>query len=66
MIRAGLTGGMACGKSFVARALEEMGCHVVRADELGHEVLLPDGPAYAEVVAEFGLGILDATSGASV
>jgi dephospho-CoA kinase len=60
MIRAGLTGGMACGKSFVARALEEMGCHVVRADELGHEVLLPDGPAYAEVVAEFGLGILDA------
>jgi dephospho-CoA kinase len=33
---------------------------VVRADELGHEVLLPDGPAYAEVVAEFGLGILDA------
>lgn len=60
MIRAGLTGGMACGKSFVARTLEELGCHVVRADELGHRALLPDGGAYAEVVAEFGQHILDA------
>ena len=32
MIRAGLTGGLACGKSFVSRVFEELGCHVVRAD----------------------------------
>jgi dephospho-CoA kinase len=61
MIRAGLTGGMACGKSFVARTLEELGCHVVRADDLGHQVLLPDGKAYAAVLEEFGTGILDST-----
>ena len=61
MIRAGLTGGMACGKSFVARALERFGCHVVRADELGHQALLPGGQAYAEVVKMFGAAIVDAT-----
>jgi dephospho-CoA kinase len=58
MIRAGLTGGLASGKSFVARILEELGCYVVRADELGHEVLLPGGEAYDGVVAEFGRDIL--------
>jgi dephospho-CoA kinase len=61
MIRAGLTGGMACGKSFVARTLEGLGCHVIRADELGHEVLQPGGEAFGPVVAEFGPGILDAS-----
>jgi dephospho-CoA kinase len=58
MIRAGLTGGLATGKSFVAKILEGFGCHVVRADELGHEVLLPGGEAYAGVIAEFGSEIL--------
>ncbi|HYP08910.1 MAG TPA: dephospho-CoA kinase [Bryobacteraceae bacterium] len=61
MIRAGLTGGMACGKSFVASALADLGCHVVRADELGHQALLPGGAAYAPVVDEFGAGIVDAS-----
>ncbi|MGA2715929.1 MAG: dephospho-CoA kinase [Bryobacteraceae bacterium] len=59
MLLVGLTGGMACGKSFVAAALRELGCYVIEADELGHEVLRPDGEAYAEVVAAFGTGILD-------
>lgn len=59
MIRAGLTGGMACGKSFVARTLEELGCHVIRADELGHKVLSPGGEAYQAVLDEFGSGIVD-------
>jgi dephospho-CoA kinase len=58
MIRAGLTGGMACGKSFVARTLEGLGCHVVRADELGREVLLPGGEAFEATVDEFGPDIL--------
>ena len=59
MIRAGLTGGMACGKSFVGRVLQDLGCHVVRADELGHQVLLPGGEAHDAVVGAFGPDILD-------
>jgi dephospho-CoA kinase len=58
MIRAGLTGGLATGKSFVGKTLEQLGCHVVRADDLGHQVLLPGGEAYEGVLAEFGRGIL--------
>ena len=54
MLIAGLTGGMACGKSFVAHALREMGAYVFEADELGHEVLGPGGEARAQVLAEFG------------
>jgi dephospho-CoA kinase len=60
MIRAGLTGGFASGKSFVSRVLEELGCHVVRADELGHQVLQPGGEAFAPVIDKFGAQILDA------
>ena len=59
MIRAGLTGGLACGKSFVGRVLEDLGCHVIRADDLGHEVLAPGGEAYAAVVEQFGPAILN-------
>jgi len=60
MLRVGLTGGLASGKSFVGRALAELGCHLIQADELGHEVLAPGGEAYAAAVAEFGPAILDA------
>ncbi len=59
MLIAGLTGGMACGKTFVARALAELGCGVIEADELGHEVLLRGGDAFAPVVAAYGPGILN-------
>lgn len=61
MIRAGLTGGFACGKSYVGRLLENLGCHVVRADELGHQVLAPGGEAYAPVLEHFGRKMLDST-----
>jgi len=54
----GLTGGLACGKSFVGETLGQLGCHVLQADRLGHEVLLPGGEAYAQVVHEFGPGVL--------
>jgi dephospho-CoA kinase len=54
----GLTGGLACGKSFVGGALAELGCHVLQADRLGHEVLLQGGEAYAPVVREFGASVL--------
>jgi len=58
MLRVGLTGGLACGKSFVAGELERLGCFVIHADEIGHEVLAPGGEAYEPAIAEFGRGIL--------
>jgi dephospho-CoA kinase len=54
MLIAGLTGGMACGKTFVADALRDLGACVIEADQLGHEVIGPDGEARAAVLAEFG------------
>lgn len=59
MLNVGLTGGLASGKSFVGAALEDLGCKLIEADALGHEVLLPDGAAYASVVRAFGRGILN-------
>ena len=58
MLRVGLTGGLATGKSFVGRALENLGCYLIRSDDLGHQVLAPAAEAYDEVVREFGPGIL--------
>ena len=60
MLRVGLTGGLASGKSFVGRTLADLGCYLIQADELGHQVLLPGAEAYAEVLHEFGNDILDA------
>jgi len=59
MLRVGLTGGLASGKSFVGRALADLGCYLIEADKLGHEVMLPGGEAYEAIVREFGPGILD-------
>ena len=58
MLKVGLTGGLACGKTFVGEALERMGCLLIQADELGHEMLAPGGEAYDSVVREFGTEIL--------
>jgi dephospho-CoA kinase len=58
-IKVGLTGGLACGKSFVGEALAGLGCHLLHADQLGREALMPDGESYGPVVREFGSGILD-------
>lgn len=60
MLKVGLTGGLASGKTFVGEELARLGCFLIQADELGHEVLEPQGEAYAGVVTEFGSGILDA------
>ena len=59
MLKVGLTGGYATGKTFVARELERLSCHLIYADELGHQVLLPEGEAYSPTVAAFGRGILE-------
>ena len=59
MLRVGLTGGLASGKSFVGRELANLGCLLIRADELGHQVLEPGGDAYDSTVREFGTAILN-------
>jgi dephospho-CoA kinase len=60
MLRVGLTGGLASGKSFVGHALADLGCYLIEADKLGHAVMLPGAEAYDGIVREFGDGILDA------
>ena len=60
MILAGLTGGLATGKTYVAGIFEQLGCHIVHADVLGYEVMLPGAEVYDEVVATFGAEILTA------
>lgn len=58
MLRVGLTGGIACGKSVVAGILRELGCSVLDADALAHRLIEPGQAAYDAVVKEFGFGIL--------
>jgi dephospho-CoA kinase len=58
-LNVGLTGGVASGKSFVGKELEEFGAHLVRADELGHRTLARGAEAYEPVVREFGREILN-------
>ena len=58
MLKVGLTGGLACGKTFVGEALASYGCFLIRADELGREAEAPGGEAYEPVIAEFGREIL--------
>ncbi|HZT33154.1 MAG TPA: dephospho-CoA kinase [Bryobacteraceae bacterium] len=59
MLKVGLTGGLASGKSFVGQHLAALGCSLIQADELGHAVLARGAEAYAGVVREFGPAILD-------
>lgn len=58
MLRIGLTGGLASGKSFVGRALADLGCLLIQADELGRQVQEPNGEAYSDIVHEFGAAVL--------
>jgi len=63
MLKVGLTGGLASGKSFVGRALADLGCLVIQADVLGRQVLEEGGETYKAVVATFGQDILDPDGG---
>ncbi|MGD0425318.1 MAG: dephospho-CoA kinase [Candidatus Acidiferrales bacterium] len=60
MLRVGLTGGIASGKSTVGGMLRELDCPVLDADTLGHELLEQGQPAREEVIREFGQEVLDA------
>jgi len=55
----GLTGGIASGKSTVSAMLGELGAYIIDADKIGHEMLVSTSPAFPELVAAFGRGILD-------
>ncbi|MCX6631669.1 MAG: dephospho-CoA kinase [Candidatus Solibacter sp.] len=59
MLKVGLTGGIATGKSFVGEALASCGCLLIHADDLGHAALAPGGEAYQPVIQEFGRDILN-------
>lgn len=56
----GLTGGIASGKSTVARILARLGAAVVDADTLAREVVEPERDAWREIVETFGPGVLQA------
>jgi len=58
MLRLGLTGGIASGKSAVAAMLREMGFAVLDADSLAHRLIKPGLPAYNDVLQEFGPGVV--------
>ncbi len=61
LLRIGLTGGIASGKTTVAQRFRELGVPVIDADVAARRVVAPGEPALAEIVARFGPGILDST-----
>lgn len=58
MLHIGLTGGVACGKSTVAKMFSELGAQVVDADKIVHDLYRRGQPVYQALVANFGEGIL--------
>lgn len=58
MLRVGLTGGIATGKSTVGRMFVELGCHLIDSDGITHRLFEPGQPVYNAVVQEFGKRIL--------
>ncbi|MDX2042677.1 MAG: dephospho-CoA kinase [Acidobacteriota bacterium] len=58
MLKVGLTGGIATGKSFVLGVLGELGCEVMDADQTAREVVEPGQPAFEEIVEHFGRDIV--------
>ena len=60
MILVGLTGGVATGKSTVAKMFKQCGAIVIDADKLAHEIVKPGKPAWREIVKTFGKTVLNA------
>ena len=58
MITIGITGGIGSGKSTASQILGELGAEVIDADIVTHKIYLPDTPAWREIVAAFGEGVL--------
>ncbi|GAB4244122.1 MAG: dephospho-CoA kinase [Acidobacteriota bacterium] len=59
LLKVGLTGGIACGKSHVLRCFSELGAYPIDADAIAHELIEVGRPAYREIVERFGEGVLD-------
>mgnify|MGYP003944176771 CR=1 FL=1 len=59
MYRVGLTGGIGSGKTTVARLFEKHGIPVIDTDQIAHQIMLPEGPAYQAIIEQFGDDILD-------
>lgn len=58
MLRVGLTGSIAAGKSFVTSVLAELGCRVLDADQTAREVVMPGAAGLEAVVQSFGRDVL--------
>jgi dephospho-CoA kinase len=58
MLKVGLTGSIAVGKSFVVGVLAELGCHVLDADQTAREVVAPDTAGLKALIEAFGNEIL--------
>ena len=59
MLRVGLTGSIGVGKSFVTSVFEELGCHVLDADQTAREVVMPGTPGLRALTEAFGEEILN-------
>lgn len=59
MLKVGLTGGIATGKSLVGKMFAELGVHTIDADQIAHDLMNPGEKVYDEVVKRFGQDILN-------
>jgi dephospho-CoA kinase len=59
LLKVGLTGGIASGKSTVSKMFADLGVHVIQADTIAHQLMQPGERVYDEVVRHFGDGILN-------
>jgi dephospho-CoA kinase len=59
LLKLGLTGGIASGKSIVGEMFVKLGAHLIQADAIAHWLMEPGRPVYERVVQTFGRGILN-------
>lgn len=59
LLKVGLTGGVACGKSTVGQLFAARGAHLVKADEIAHQLMAPGQPVYQKILQHFGRGVVN-------
>jgi dephospho-CoA kinase len=59
MLKVGLTGGIATGKSLVSGMFRDLGVHTIDADEIAHDLMRPGEKVYDEIVQRFGKEVLN-------
>lgn len=59
MLKIGLTGGIGCGKTTVARLFAELGSPIIDADQIAHELVAKGQPALKQIDQQFDAGILN-------